>query len=104
MKIKTVGFVFMEHGKWSAKAGYQSGWTPVLWSCRVADTDARVFVSEQEFEVEVPEDFNPVPAQVAALEAQKLEALQKYQQAVAELNERLSKLLPLETRRRYEPR
>ena len=42
--------------------------------------------------VDIPENFNPIPQQVAALERQKAEALQKYQTTVAEINERLSKL------------
>ena len=40
----------------------------------------------------LPEDFNPVSAEVASLEAQKLTALADYQRTVAEINTRLSKL------------
>ena len=44
------------------------------------------------FEVEVPDSINLVAAQVAALEAAKLAALNEYHASVAKLNERLSKL------------
>ena len=54
-----------------------------------------LFVSTQEFEVEVPNDFNPIAGQVKALEAQKSEALDAYQKSVAGINERLSKLMAI---------
>ena len=44
------------------------------------------------FTVPLPDDFNPVAAEVAALEQQKVLALRAYQQSVTEINERLSKL------------
>ena len=40
----------------------------------------------------LPEDFNPVSAEVLSLEAQKLTVLADYQRTVAEINTRLSKL------------
>lgn len=40
----------------------------------------------------LPEDFNPVSAEVISLEARKLTAWADYQSAVAEINTRLSKL------------
>lgn len=48
-----------------------------------------------EITVPLPDDFNPVAAEVASLEAQKLQALQQYQTSVAVINERLSKVLAL---------
>lgn len=70
-------------------------WTPTIWKCRVSDEDGRVYVGEQSVTVEVPDAFNPVPGQVAALEREKAEALRKYQASVAQINERLSKLLAI---------
>ena len=70
-------------------------WLPQLWYVRIDDQENRVFINEQTVTVEVPEDFNPVPAQVAALEKAKAEALAAYQKTVGELNDRLSKLLAL---------
>jgi hypothetical protein len=58
----------------------------------VDDNQSRVFVGTQQFTVEVPDDFNPVPAQVRLIEEKKREALALYQSTVAECNERLSKL------------
>jgi len=45
--------------------------------------------------VPLPDDFNPVAAEVAALEQQKVIALRAYQESVAEINERLSKLMAI---------
>lgn len=101
MKTTATGFVFME-------LEYQRGdngvplwaepkvWLPQLWSCRVEDRDTRVFVGAQEVTVEIPDDFDPTAKQIAAIEREKLAALQAYQRAVADCNERLSKLQALE--------
>lgn len=70
-------------------------WHPVLWCAKVDDNDERVFIGEQSFAVDVPDNFNPVPAQVAALEEEKRAALAAYQKTVAQINERLSKLLAI---------
>ena len=44
------------------------------------------------FDVEVPDEINMIAAQVAALEAAKVAALDEYHASVSKLNERLSKL------------
>ena len=100
-KVQTTGFVFMtlqyqQREDGSTDYGRERTWQPELWSCQVSDSDSRIFVSEQSLTVDVPADFNPVPAQVAALEAEKLAVLEKYQEAVGAINARLSKLLALE--------
>jgi len=70
-------------------------WAPELWSCKVSEDDDRVFIGKQKFDCLIPDDFNPIPAQVAALHARKAAALADYQRTVAEINDRLSKLLAL---------
>ena len=70
-------------------------WRPEVKAYKSDDTDESVFVGETTVTVEVPEDFNPIPAQVAALEREKLAALAAYQKSVADINERLSKLLAI---------
>lgn len=87
------GFVFMELGytkDYSAEV-----WSPVWWHVRVDDNDRRVFVGEQEITIEVPDNFDPRPNQVAALEAQKRELAGNYQAAVTELNNRIANLQAL---------
>ena len=70
-------------------------WVAETWCFKVAGDEDLIFIGEQFVSVEIPANFNPVPAQVAALEAQKLAALEKYQESVANINDRLSKLLAL---------
>lgn len=70
-------------------------WSPEAWGFKPNDSDERIYVGPRQITVEIPDDFNPVPQQVAALEKEKAEALEKYQQAVAQINERLSKLLAI---------
>jgi hypothetical protein len=94
MKVPVKAYLFMEHeytADYSAKE-----WRPALWKCEVGDAEDRIFIGERNVEIEIPDDFNPVQAQVAALEKQKLAALALYQQSVAEINERLSKLQAIE--------
>jgi hypothetical protein len=74
-------------------------WQPDVWSCRVEDSAERILIKEIDIEVEVPDDFDPVPRQVAALEQQKAEALREYQEKVSSINQQLSKLQAIT----YEP-
>lgn len=98
---KTVNaFVFMELAHPTDENGnplwlLPKVWAPTVWKCRVDDVDHRIFIGKQSVEVEVPDDFNPIPSQVAALEAEKVAALEAYQVSVARINERLSKLLAI---------
>jgi hypothetical protein len=78
---------------WEAVPFGAKVWKPVLLTYKSADDEDCLFIREVEVAVDVPPDFNPVPAQVAALEAAKAKALAEYQKSVAEINERLSKLL-----------
>ena len=70
-------------------------WRPEFGSCRVEDTDARVFIGVQQFACVIPDDFDPTAKQVAALEAAKQKAMDQYQRTVADINARLSKLLAI---------
>lgn len=71
-------------------------WEPEPWSVRVSDDEERIFINEQMVEIDAPDDFDPVPKQVAALEAEKRKAMDEYQAKVADINERLSKLQAIE--------
>ena len=97
---QTQAFVFMELDYQTDSAGNPlygepRVWAPTTWKCRVDDNSERIFVGAQPITVYVPDNFNPVPHQVAALEAEKAEALDLYQRSVASINERLSKLLAI---------
>lgn len=51
-----------------------------------------VVVREHSFEVEVPDDFDSRPAQVAALEKHKQEIRAQFAASVAEIDKRISEL------------
>ena len=55
-----------------------------------------VLVGKQQIEFEVPDDFNPVPIQVAMLEKEKEKAMNEYNERVFRINEQISKLTCLE--------
>lgn len=100
MTTQTVkGFMFMEleadwaHGDWDEK------WWPRWREYKADEGPKRVFIGEMPVTFEVPDDFDPLPRQIAALEAEKREAMDKYQKAIADINERLSKLQAIT----YEP-
>jgi len=91
-KVKIKGTVVGYHFK-HMEAG-QIHWA-LSSAHRVELDDETLHIQPFEAEVEVP-DINVVAAQVQGLEAEKLRALAEYQQRVADLNERLSKLLAIE--------
>jgi hypothetical protein len=86
------GFMFMEFESDWAHGDYDQKWWPRWKEFKPSDSAERVFIGEMSVEFDVPDDFDPIPKQVAALEAEKREALAEYQSKVASINERLSKL------------
>ena len=90
MKIKTTAHVHYQKYAWQEKGEYR------LASFKLDDTAERTYVSEQEIEIEIPEDYDPRAQQIAALEALKQKVMADYQKSVMEINERINKLLALE--------
>jgi len=86
------GFMFMEYVSDWAHGDYEKKWWPRWIEYKPDDNADRVFIKEMAVEFDVPDDFDPIPKQVAALEAEKRAALAEYQSKVADINERLSKL------------
>jgi hypothetical protein len=95
MKVQVKVHVFMAF-EYRAPDYACKKWVPDLWHCKVDENEDRVYIGEQTVEVDIPDNFDPVPKQVAALEKEKLKALAEYTKTVAEINERLSKLLAIE--------
>lgn len=52
----------------------------------------RVVLREHSFDVEVPDDFDPRPGMVAALEKQKQQIRAAFAASVAEIDQRISEL------------
>lgn len=96
---QVLSHVFMvEHHDYVAGRGTVDTWGPEVWPCKVDENDERVYIGEQTITIDIPDDFDPVPGQVAALRQKQAEALEKYQRTVAEINERLQKLLAIENK------
>jgi hypothetical protein len=94
MKVQAKVHLFMAYEYTADYFGKE--WRPDFWNCKVDENEERIYISEQTVEVEIPDNFDPVPKQVAALEKAKLKALAEYTKTVAEINERLSKLQAIE--------
>ena len=91
MKVQIKGFVY-----W---ASITREFEFLPWDCRgwnEKSRDGRVFVKEHTSEIEVPDDFNPVPEQVAMLEAQKQKARADFQRTVTEIDRQIQSLLAIE--------
>lgn len=64
----------------------------------------RVLIGQQQVEIEVPDNFNPVPGQIAALEKLKADVRAKAARELMTLDERISKLQAIEYEPATEPR
>lgn len=93
MLIELKGFVFCR------TSGGKPEFEMLPWDCRIwdaASVDGRVFVKEHTTTVEVPDDFDPRPQQVAALEAAKQKARADFQARITALDRQIQSLLAIE--------
>lgn len=86
MKVKTTVYIHYSRWSWEESGTYQ------VFSCKLEDDAHRTFVCEQEIEIDVPDNYDPLAQKIAALEKLKRKALADYQKTVADINERISKL------------
>lgn len=90
MKKTITQYVYMREDYTADFSGKE--WAPSIYPYALMDGADRILIGPINVDVVIPDDFDPVPKQVAALEAEKLEALKAYQKSVADINERLAKL------------
>ena len=90
MKIKTTIYVYYEKYSWQDQGTYQ------VFSYKYDDDENIALVNEQEIEIQVPEDYDPMAQKIAALESQKEKAMSDYNETVMQINIRISKLQALE--------
>ena len=93
MNIDMKGFVFCR------MVGGKVEFELLPWDCRTWDArsaDGRIFVKEHLTTVEVPDDFDPRPQQVAALEAAKQKARAEFQARITEIDRQIQSLLAIE--------
>jgi hypothetical protein len=92
MKIKA--FVFYHKFEWSDTIRYSIDSGDLSEVCG----PEYVKISHREFEVEIPDDFDPRPAQIAALRKQKEEIMADASVKVTNLEEQISRLLAIENK------
>jgi len=93
MNIDMKGFVFCR------LIGGKPEFELMPWDCRLWGETAqggRIFVKEHLTTVEVPDDFDPRPQQVAALEAAKQKARAEFQERITETDRQIQSLLAIE--------
>ena len=94
MKVTVKGFVF-----WKKSYQEEGVFELLPWDCREwgeTNNHGRVFVKEHTTEIEVPDDFDPRPQQVAALEAEKQKARAEFHERVTEIDRQIQSLLAIE--------
>jgi hypothetical protein len=90
MKIKTIIHVHFVKYSWEAQGHFEA------MSYQIKDDTNYAYVGPQEIEVDVPDHFDPRPAQIATLVAQKQQLMADQEKAITIINERISKLQALE--------
>lgn len=90
MKIKTIAYIHYTKYSWEEEGEFR------VDCMRLNDNEYHTFVGEQEVEIDVPDNYDPRPQKIAALEKQKQKAMADYQKSVLDINDRISKLLALE--------
>lgn len=89
MKVTIKGYIVGHHFSWEKQPSYSFHANPL-------DSSGFVTVMPHEFEVDVPEDFNLIAAQVASLEKTKEEFRAEFNKRVAYINDQISRLQCLE--------
>ena len=90
MKIKTTINIFYTQYAWEQKGTYE------VLSFKPDDSDHRTYISSQEIEIDVPDNYDPRAQKIEALQAHKLKIMADYQKTVTEINARISKLQAIE--------
>ena len=78
------------------KSSWENEHTFHLFSFKLDNTDSRVYVGEQEIEIEVPDDYDPRSALIAALKEEQTKAAAAYQKTVTDIQRRISELQAIE--------
>jgi hypothetical protein len=90
MKIKTTIHVHFVKYSWETEGRFEA------MSYKIRDDTNYAYVGLQEIEIDVPENFDPRPAQIAVLEAKKQQVMADFQKSVTDINRRISELNALE--------
>jgi len=90
MKIKTIIHIHAQKYSWNDHTEY------LLFNQPLENTEYRVYIGEQEIEITIPDNFDPRPAQIAALRDQQTKAAADYQKTVTDIQRRIAELQAIE--------
>jgi len=90
MKIKTLAYIHFFKYSWEDEGEFR------VDSIKLNDNEHHTYVGDQEVEIEVPDNYDPRPQKIAALEKQKQKVMADYQKSVTDINDRISKLMAIE--------
>ena len=90
MKIKTTVHIHYIKYSFETEGEYQ------VFCCELDNAEHRVYIGAQEIELEVPDNFDPRPAQIAALMEEQTKAAAAYQKTVTDIQRRIAELQAIE--------
>jgi hypothetical protein len=91
MKTTIKGYVLWVNDSWMKEPHFE------LWPSDVSRCSPnKAFIKEQDFEVEIPDDFDPVPGQIDALREKQTELRAEMQVKLNNLEEQIQRLLCIE--------
>ena len=67
-----------------------------VWPLKIVDSGRLIFVKEIDVDVEVPDDYDPRPAQIAALKEKQKQAAADFQAHTTETMRKINELQALE--------
>ena len=67
-----------------------------VWPLKIVDSGRLIFVKEIDVDVEVPDDYDPRPAQIAALKEKQKQAAADFHAATVENTRQINELQALE--------
>jgi protein involved in sex pheromone biosynthesis len=88
--MKTTAHIHYVKYSWDSEGKFE------VFSHKLDDAEFRTYVSSQEIEIDVPENYDPRAQQIAVLQKQKQKVTADFQKSVDDINERISKLQALE--------
>ena len=91
MKVTIKGFVHWHKYLWDENPEYQ------FYACDMSDMGPDyVLIMPHEFNVDIPDDFDPRPRQIEVLRAKKQQILAETQQKVNNIEDQIQRLLCIE--------
>lgn len=98
MKTKIKAFLHYHKYEWQAEPQYQ------INGCDMKGSGPNyVLIREQEFEVDIPDDFDPRPIQIETLRAEKTKIIAECEAKKTNIDEQIQRLLAIEHKPEPEP-